>query len=156
MGFIQSSKDLNTILPPASAIRPRLQDSLVTCGDTFNLAPTHRSNLEADIYMCTPMSLERRGPHHVGLPGHQTEAEPTEVGESLGWRNMEFSLSQQLYGGEALENAQFLEMYEGDYIGGALGYFAPFEITTLDETLTAGVFGGDKGQQNSREFGTQS
>jgi hypothetical protein len=53
----------------------------------------------------------------------------------LGWRNTEFSLSQQLYDGEAIENARFLGLYEDDFIGGALGYFAPFETATQDNRI---------------------
>lgn len=155
-GPVQSLTDPNIIIPSARAVGP--QESLVIGDMSFNTAPVHRlkSNGESDIYIRTPMNLERRILHPAGLSDHQTETEHTEMGEALGWRSTEFSLSQQLYGGEATENAQFLEMFEDDYIGGGLGYFAPFEFTTQDDMLSAAVFAGDKGPQNSRDFGSQS
>jgi len=153
-GSIQSLTDLNTTIPLASTTGPRLEEPLVIYNGTLNMAPIHRSNGEANIY--TPVSLEQRGPHPVGLPNHQAGTEPTEMGETLGWRNAEFSLPQGFYGGEAMENVQVFGMCEHDYIGEALGYFAPFEIATQDDMNTATVFAGDKGQYDSRDFGTQS
>jgi hypothetical protein len=44
----------------------------------------------------------------VGLSDHHAKTRSTEMVQSLGWRNTEFSLSQRLYNGEAIENARFL------------------------------------------------
>jgi hypothetical protein len=46
------------MVPSAAARGPNLLESSVIGNDTFNIAPTNRLNVEADLYIRTPLNVE--------------------------------------------------------------------------------------------------
>lgn len=138
----QHTRSTQSLTHSTSAMGPMLQDSPIIGGT-------------ADLYTRTSASLGRNVLDPAEIPDHQAKARPTEMGQIFGWENAEFNLSTHLYGGEAMGNTQFPGLYEDDFIGRELGFFAPFETATQDDMLNAVNFAGDKAQQNIFSFGTQ-
>ncbi|KAH8804505.1 hypothetical protein F5884DRAFT_884007 [Xylogone sp. PMI_703] len=101
---------------------------VIASDDASSEISLSRSNTAVDIYLHTPVSLEEASLDNTGLLRLQ-------MGEADGWRHLEFGQLQHFYAGQQTGNAQFLESYQGDFIGGTLGYFTPFEMMRQDDML---------------------
>ena len=143
--------DLNSITPSAEVMGPHLQEYSVTGEDLINMELSSRSNEETDLYMRTPISLGGN-PRDSFRP--QADRAET-LGQSLGWRHTDFGQLQEFNGEVETDNTSFRRMYEDDFIGGPLGYIAPFETATQNDMLATAGFAGINEQQISYGFSMQ-
>ncbi len=103
--------------------------------------------------MHTPISLEGSALDPFGAPRHQAKTTPINVVQNLGWGEPDFGPIRQLGRRGDISSTEFLRMYQDDFIGGTLGYIAPFETATQDDMLAAAGFAGNDERQISYDFG---
>lgn len=92
-----------------------------------------------------PISPEEIDLGALGVPAHRIRQEPEWVDTPLG--------QTQTFRGEGdIESGQLLGLYQGSFIGGMPGYFAPFENAAQGDMFFAA---GNDGLQETDNFGMQ-
>ena len=147
---IEPSMDLNGTAPYHDGADPILQHRSVSGADTNARLPQDGSHPAANLYMPTTMFLGGNQSSAVEFPGHQGNNNPTQPGVGLGWRAAELDQPQTLQVDAYMENAQFLDWYEGGIFGGA-----PFDLGIHDDMLAEVFLADNRGQHEGNGLDMQ-